>query len=74
MKKAGLDEQEFTPKVVGRRHSPSDSLRIAPADRPEDARAWKAALRELPIRKGIYRFRTHEEANEWLWQRLTSRP
>jgi hypothetical protein len=41
------------------------------AGRSRDARAWKQALRGLPIPKGVYRFRTHEEADEWLWQMLT---
>jgi len=71
---AGLEQQEFTPpKIVGRRKPPSDSLAMTAADRCEDARAWKLALGELPIPKGVYRFRTHEEADQWLWQRLTSR-
>jgi len=64
---------EETPgKVVGRRHAPADGLSITAAQRVEDARAWKRALRVLPILKGVYRFRTHEEADAWLWRMLTS--
>jgi hypothetical protein len=69
----GIDDQEFKPKVVGRRRTPSNSLAVRPADRRDDARAWKRALGELPIPKGVYRFRTHEEADRWLWDKLTSR-
>ena len=58
---------------MGRRHAPSNLLAMTAADRCEDARAWKRALGELPIPKGVYRFHTHEEADQWLWQRLTSR-
>jgi hypothetical protein len=71
--KIGLEQQEFAPKIVGHRRPPRDTLALSPADRREDARAWKRALGELPIPKGVYRFRTHEEADRWLWQMLTRR-
>ena len=64
---------EFPGKVVGRRHEPADNLAVTGAQRIEDARAWKKALRTLPVSRGVYRFRTHEEADEWLWQMLTRR-
>ena len=63
--------EESPAKVVGHRDPPSDPLTITAADRIEDARAWNAAFRPLRIPKGVYRFRTHEEADEWLWQMLT---
>ena len=56
---------------MGRRHVPADGLVLNDAQRSADARAWKNAFGTLPIRKGVYRFRTHEEADEWLWQMLT---
>lgn len=63
---------EETPgKIVGRRHLPADGLALSAAQRSEDARAWKRAFKTLPIPKGVYRFRTHEEADAWLWQMLT---
>jgi len=63
---------EETPgKVVGRRQPPADGLTVTPAQEAQDARAWKNALRTFPIPKGVYRFRTHEEADEWLWRMLT---
>ena len=65
---------EETPgKVVGRRRPPTGGFALSPAQRVENARAWKRALRTLPIPKGVYRFRTHEEADRWLWQMLTRR-
>jgi len=69
----GLEDQEFPPKIVGRRRFPANPLAITPADRADAARAWKRAFGLLPIPKGVYRFKTHEEADQWLWQRLTSR-
>jgi hypothetical protein len=65
--------EEFPGKVVGRRRLPADPLALRPANRIEDARAWKRAFRTMPIPKGVYRFRTHEEADEWLWTMLTRR-
>jgi hypothetical protein len=56
-------------KVVGRRQ-PADPLAITPAQRGADARAWKKAFHLLRIPSGVYRFRTHEEADAWLLQML----
>ena len=44
---------------------------MSAAGRSESARAWAQALGGIPIPKGVYRFRTHEEADKWLWQMLT---
>ena len=71
--KAVIDLEDLPGKVVGRRHLPSDGLALQNSRSIEDARAWKRAFRMLPIPRGIYRFRTHEEADEWLWQMLTRR-
>ena len=63
---------EETPgKVVGQRRAPADSLAITAAQRAENAVAWQRAVGGLPIPRGVYRFRTHEEADAWLWQKLT---
>lgn len=63
--------EELPGKVVGRRHPPAHGLALQESRRIEDARAWQRAFGSLPIPKGVYRFRTHEEADEWLWQMLT---
>lgn len=66
-----INLEETPGKVVGRRQPPTDALAVTDAQRGADARAWKRAFRTLPIPKGVYRFRTHEEADQWLWQMLT---
>ena len=58
-------------KVVGNRRPPADSLALTPAQSVADAVAWQRAFGGLPIPRGIYRFRTHEEADAWLWEKLT---
>jgi hypothetical protein len=65
--------EEHPGKVVGRRRDARDPLDVAGAQCAADARAWKQALGTLPIKKGVYRFRTHEEADAWLWKMLTNR-
>ena len=55
--------EEFPGKVVGRRSIPTDGLAPSAAQSADDSRAWKKALRTLPIPKGVYRFHTHEEAD-----------
>lgn len=63
---------EETPgKIVGRRRAPADGLNPRTSATAEDARAWQRSLRTLPVPRGVYRFRTHEEADEWLWRMLT---
>lgn len=42
---------------------------------PAEAVAWMAAQframgLKLPYPKGVYRFKTHEEANEWEWNHM----
>ncbi len=63
---------EETPgKTVGRRRPPANPLALTDAQRAKNAVAWKRAFGGLPIPRGVYRFRTHEAADEWLWQLLT---
>jgi hypothetical protein len=68
--KPAEDFDEVPGKIVGHRRPPADNM-TSKADQIEDSRAWKKSLRTMPIPKGVYRFRTHEEADEWLWQMLT---
>lgn len=63
---------EETPgKVVGHRRPPKDGLALSQAQRVENAEAWQRALGGLRIPRGVYRFRTHEEADAWLWKKMT---
>ncbi len=71
--KTVTDLEEFKGKVAGHRRLPGNALALEHSRSSEDARAWKRTLGLLPIPKGVYRFRTHEEADEWLWEMLTRR-
>lgn len=50
-------------KWVGRRKLPKplDALRST----KQSSRQWRAAFGGVRCPKGVYRFKTHEEANEW---------
>lgn len=57
-------------KIVGHR------LRTPSALRPESSNQrqseeWRKALGGILIPKGVYRFPTHEAADEWLWKMIT---
>ena len=56
-------------KVVGRRTSPASLS--SREDSKAAAVAWRRAFPTPFVPKGVYRFRSHEEADEWLWKMIT---
>jgi hypothetical protein len=62
--------EENIGKVVGRRKPPKDPL-MSYMRSAEESRRWKAAFGTPRIPKGLYRFKTHEEADAWLWKMIT---
>lgn len=62
--------QEPVGKVVGRRVARKDTLALVPGE-IEDVKAWRAAFPTPFVPRGVYRFRSHEEADQWLWKMLT---
>jgi hypothetical protein len=64
--------EERVDRVVGRRRPPADPLSVS-TSRKADADAWRRVLGGLRVPRGVHRFRTHEEADDWLW-RMMARP
>ena len=62
--------QEPIGKVAGHRVARKDTLALVPGE-IEDVKAWRAAFPTPFVPRGVYRFRSHEEADEWLWKMLT---
>ena len=62
----GINDEEFIGKTVGRRTAPTDSLVYA-----SGLQRTLGRLGGMRVRKGVYRFRSHEEADQWLMDRLT---
>ena len=62
--------EEKLGKIVGRRLRAPNPLSVQ-ASRKADAIAWRRALGGVRVPRGVYRFGTHEEADEWLWRMIT---
>ncbi len=62
---------EETPgKTIGRRRPSADGLNAITSSKAS-AEQWQEAMKTGRIPKGLYRFTSHEEADEWLWKMLT---
>lgn len=64
--------EEFIGKTVGRLR-PINPLEIDHRQQVS-AKAWRDAGMVPRIRKGVYRFRSHEEADQWQMDHLTRKP
>ncbi len=62
-----IDLEETIVKTVGRRVPPRDPLSVAHSNK-SSAVAWRRALPYRLAPKGVYRFKSHEEAHEWMIQ------
>jgi hypothetical protein len=71
--KTVINIEENIGKTVGRRVPPRDPLTLVGSTK-EAMRAWRRAFPTPFVPKGVYRFRTHEEADAWLMKMLTRRP
>lgn len=60
--------QEKLGKIVGRRGKP-DPLRIYPGE-IDDAKAWRRSFGGVRVPKGVFRFSSHQGANEWMMKNL----
>jgi hypothetical protein len=65
-----INVEEKIDRFVGRRTKTPDALSTATSSKA-DAAAWQKALGGARIPRGVFRFKTHEEADEWLWQMIT---
>jgi hypothetical protein len=72
VKQPSINVEEKIGRVVGRRKKMPDALSLV-GSRKTDAIAWRKALGGVRIPRGVHRFKTHEEADAWLW-RMIARP
>ena len=72
MKQPFINTEETIDRLVGRRIRMPDAL-SATSSNQAGAVAWRNALGGVRVPRGVHRFRTHEEAEEWLW-RMIARP
>ncbi len=64
--------EENIGKVVGRRTKPADGLSVRTSCKA-DAIAWRRSFGGVRVPRGVHRFTSHEEADDWLW-RMIARP
>ncbi len=61
--------EELIGKTAGHRRMPADALTYAGG-----LQRTLGQLVRLRIKRGVYRFHSHEEADQWLMERLTRKP
>lgn len=69
VKQPFVNVEEKIDRFVGRRTGTPDALSIEHS-RKADSVAWQRAFGGIPARGGVHRFKTHEEADLWLWKRI----
>lgn len=69
VKQPFINVEEKIDRFVGKRTGTPDALSTA-TSRKADAIAWRKNFGGLKIPRGVYRFKTHEEADRWLWQMI----
>lgn len=65
-----INVEEKIDRIVGRRIKTPDGLSTTTSNKSQSV-AWQKAMGGLRIPRGVYRFKTHEEADQWLWQMIT---
>lgn len=72
MSKAFVNVEETITRVVGKRTQAPDALSTT-TSRKADSVAWQRSFGGVRVPRGVHRFKTHEEAERWLW-RMIARP
>jgi len=67
---AFVNAEETITRVVGKRTQAPDAL-SATTSRKADSVAWQRAFGGVRVPRGVHRFKTHEEAERWLWRMIT---
>jgi hypothetical protein len=62
---AVINNEEFIGKTVGRRKNPADSLTYV-----DGLQRTVTCFAPTRIKRGVYKFHTHEEADQWLTDHL----
>jgi hypothetical protein len=68
-----INLQDPVGKVVGKRRTAGNPLDTA-TDSKKRARGWRKAFPTPFVPKGVFRFRTYEEADLWMWKAITRPP
>ena len=69
MKQPFVNVEEKIDRFVGRRTQTPDALSTATSPKA-DSIAWRKAFGGVRVPRGVHRFKTHEEAEQWLRRML----
>ena len=69
MKRPIINVEEKIDRVVGRRMQTPNGLSTVTSNKSQTV-AWQKAMGGLRVPRGVYRFKTHEEADEWMTKML----
>ena len=64
-----INSEEKIVRWVGRRPRKLEGLSLTGRTKA-DAIAWRTAFGGVRIPRGVHRFETHAEADEWLWRMI----
>jgi len=70
LKQPFINAEEKIDRIVGRRTKTPDGLSLSGSTKA-DSIARRKAFGGIRVPRGVYRFKTHEEADQWLTQMLT---
>ncbi|MBI3494191.1 MAG: hypothetical protein HY047_20790 [Acidobacteria bacterium] len=66
------DAEEKIDRIVGKRTKTPDGLSTATSHKAESI-AWRRSFGGARVPRGVHRFTSHDEADQWLW-RMIARP
>ena len=69
MKEPIFNVEEKIDRLVGRRTKTPEPLSSAHSNKA-DSIAWRKAFGGVRVPRGVHRFKTHEEADQWLWRMI----
>ena len=64
-----INGEEKIDRIVGRRTGKPDGLSTATSNKAESIAWWKA-FGGIRVPRGVHRFKTHEEADQWMTEML----
>ena len=68
-----INLEEKIDKIVGRRTKAPDGLSLLGSTKA-DMIAWRRGLGGVRVPRGVHRFKTHEEADAWMWRMIARHP
>ena len=62
--------EEKVGRLVGRCTHVPDGLSTKTSSKA-DSIAWRKCFGSVRVPRGVFRFKTHQEADQWLWRMIT---